>query len=79
MLSTAQIEAGAKEEIRKHKGDLLATLKALINEYFNPSKHTIGQSLDIRIHGNHKTTAEEILKKLNKGYISTDHIHLNLD
>ena len=78
VLSTAQIEAGAKEEIRKHKGDLLATLKALINEYFNPSKHTIGQSLDIRIHGNHKATAEAI-KDMIKGYTSNDHIHLNLD
>ncbi|MGL5956439.1 MAG: hypothetical protein ACRC0X_07560, partial [Brevinema sp.] len=73
------IPQGAKNEIRKYKGDLLKTLKALIDEYFNPSKHTIGQSLDIRIRDNHYTTANLILNKLNKGYLSNDHIHLNLD
>ena len=78
VLSSAKIVDGAKEKIRKHKGELLATLKALINEYFNPSKHTIGYSLDIRDRSNHADTAHNIHKKTG-GYISSDHTHLNLD
>lgn len=77
VLLESNIVDGAKSEIRKHKGDLLATLKALINEYFNPSFHTIGQSLDIRIKDNHKKTAGRILDKTG-GYSSNDHNHLNL-
>ncbi|MGL4561026.1 MAG: hypothetical protein ACRCV0_01885, partial [Brevinema sp.] len=73
------IKQDAKDIIRKYQGDLLTTLKALIPEYFNPSKHTIGQSLDIRIRNGHYETAEIIKGILRKGYSSNDHIHLNLD